>query len=154
MIQRIQSIWLLLAVLTLVCMLFLPLLTKHIDNTVYHLYIDGLRQQMKDANGNGYSITSLGGIALTILSALMSLISIFQFKNRDRQKRLASFAILLIILVIVLCGLNTSLLPGGINGVSVNIGAFLPLLAIIFNVLALRGIRHDEQLLKSADRLR
>ncbi|MBE7179251.1 MAG: DUF4293 family protein, partial [Mucilaginibacter polytrichastri] len=35
-----------------------------------------------------------------------------------------------------------------------HVGAFLPTLAILFLILAIRGVRKDQALLKSADRLR
>lgn len=34
------------------------------------------------------------------------------------------------------------------------LGVILPSLAVLFIILALRGIRHDEKMIKSADRLR
>lgn len=154
MIQRIQSIWLLLAAITLICMLFVPLLSKNVNNTEYHLYTNGLRMVLTDHGGNTSSITPIGAVVLDLSSVILCMAAIFQYKNRSRQKQIIVITIVLIIAAAAFCAFNAQLLPGGINGVSLNIGTFLPPLAILFCLLAIRGIRNDEQLLRSADRLR
>lgn len=154
MIQRIQSIWLLLASLTLICLFFIPLLTKNVDATEYQLYIDGPHYLTEDIEGNMISGTSLGAMILNGIVILVCIISIFQFKNRPMQKRLIMINMVLIIATAVISALSASLLPGGMAGSSVHIGSSLFVLALAFNMLAIRGIRKDEQLLRSADRLR
>ena len=139
MIQRVQSIWLLLAALTLVSLFFFPLLFKSVNNTEYLLYIDGQHVAAMILNG---------------VTILICLVCIFQFKNRPMQKRLIMINIVLIIATAVLSVLNASLLPGGISGASLHIGSAMFVLALLFCILAIRGIRKDEQLLRSADRLR
>ena len=155
MIQRVQSIWLLLATLTLICMLFLPLLTKNINDTEYSIYTTGLHEQLNGASGNGTKVElSIVPMALNIVAAFFCFASIFLFKNRSMQKKLIMVAVLIIIALTVLCGISTQQLPGGFDGITVAVGAFLPLAAIVFSLLAIRGIRKDEPLLRSADRLR
>lgn len=139
MIQRVQSIWLLLAALTLVSLFFFPLLFKSVNNTEYLLYIDGQH---------------IGAMILNGVTILLCLICIFQFKNRPMQKRLIMINMVLIIATAVLSVLNASLLPGGISGASLHVGSGMFVLALLFCMLAIRGIRKDEQLLRSADRLR
>ena len=154
MIQRIQSIWLFLAAITLICLLVFPLMTKNVDNTEYHLYINGLQQDATSVQGIGGSAGFIVTVALNALSILICLLTIFLFKNRSLQKRLIGLIVILTLVVVVISGFNTQLLPGGPDGAKIKAGAFLPLIAIIFSMLALRGIRKDEQLLRSADRLR
>lgn len=154
MIQRIQSIWLLLAALTLICLFFIPLLTKNINNTEYLLYIDGHHQPIQEVNGSTTDITPIGAMIINGITVLVCLICIFQFRNRAMQKRLIMINIVLIIVTAVLSALNASLIPGGINGSSIHIGSSLFAVAIIFCLLSIRGINKDEQLLRSADRLR
>ena len=139
MIQRVQSIWLLLAALTLVCLFFFPLLFKSVNNTEYLLYIDG---------------QNVGAMILNGIAILLCMVCIFQFKNRPMQKRLIMINMVLIVATAVLSVLNASLFPGGISGASLHMGAALFVLALLFCTLAIRGIRKDEQLLRSADRLR
>ena len=155
MIQRIQSIWLLLATVTLICMLFLPLLTKSVNNTEYSIYTTGLQQHVKIGTALGIkSEVFIVPMALNIAAALFCLGSIFLFRNRSMQKKVIFVAILIIIALSVLCGIYTQQLPGGTTGISVEPGTFLPAIAIIFSMLAIGGIKKDEQLLRSADRLR
>ncbi|SMC66509.1 DUF4293 domain-containing protein [Pedobacter nyackensis] len=154
MIQRVQSIWLLLAALTLVSLFFFPLMTKSVNNTEYLLYIDGHHQSIKEASTNVISVTPIGAMILNGVAILLCLVCIFQFKNRPMQKRLIMINMVLIIATAVLTALNASLFPGGIGGASLHIASSLFVLAILFCVLAVRGIRKDEQLLRSADRLR
>ena len=154
MIQRIQSIWLLLAALTLICLLFIPLITKSVNNTEYLLYIDGHHQSVKEADGTATAVTPIAAMIINGIAVLVCLICIFQFRNRAMQKRLIMINIVLIIVTAILSALNASLFPGGISGSSIHFGSSLFVLAIIFCLLSIRGIRKDEQLLKSADRLR
>jgi len=154
MIQRVQSIWLLLASFTLICLFFIPVVTKHVNATEYLLYLDGQHQSAKNAASASVMVTPIGAMIINGIAILLCLVSIFQFKNRAMQKRLIMINIVLIIATAVLSALNASLLPGGISGSSVHIGSSLFLLAIVFCILAIRGIRKDEQLLRSADRLR
>ncbi|MDR6784297.1 amino acid transporter [Pedobacter africanus] len=153
MIQRVQSIWLLLAALTLVSLFFFPLLFKSVNHTEYLLYIDGQHQTVKETVTT-VSTSPIAAIILNGVTILVCLVCIFQFKNRPMQKRLIMINMVLIIATAVLSVLNASLLPGGISGASLHIGSGMFVLALLFCILAIRGIRKDEQLLRSADRLR
>ncbi|MEJ2882991.1 DUF4293 domain-containing protein [Pedobacter sp. GR22-6] len=135
MIQRIQSIWLLLAGLTILLLLVLPPVTLPAD-----------------APEVPRPSTLL--LIANLFIALLSLLNIFNFKNRSLQKNLI---LLNIVLTLALCAwifVTFRDFPGGLEDVKPSIGAFMPLLSIIFSALAYRGIRRDEQLLRSADRLR
>lgn len=155
MIQRMQSIWLLLATLTLICLFFLPLLTKTIAETESSVYTTGLHKKIDATTGSMDVLEfNFASLALNISAALFSLTAIFLFKNRSLQKRIIFLSILIIIALTVLCGIQAPQLLGGFEGSLIAVGSFLPPLAIISCLLAIRGIRKDEQLLRSADRLR
>lgn len=151
MIQRIQSIWLLLASITILCLLFVPVLTDKSSGGTYILYGSGIKfwdGDVIDQSANTPLFIS------TILAGLISLVNIFNFRNRTLQKRIASLNILLILgLSFWLSQLGKNL-PGGLEKSEINLGLFLPLIAIIFTLLAIRGIKKDEKLIRSADRLR
>lgn len=136
-------------------MLFLPLLTKNVNDTEYRIYTNGLQQHLKGASGSVPNMElTIIPLALNIAAAVFCFASIFFFKNRALQKRVITVAILMIIAVAVLCGIQSQQFPGGPADISAGSGSFLPLLAIVFSLLAIAGIRKDEQLLRSADRLR
>ncbi len=150
MIQRIQSIWLLLAALTIISLLFVPVSSAIIDNIQYTLYGTGLTEKGPEIN-NTYINQPL--VASVILAGLISLANIFNFRNRKLQIRIASLNILLTL------GLSfwlSHLMKTATNlkNLDIEAGLFFPIVAIIFTLLAIRGIKQDEKLIKSADRLR
>ena len=156
MIQRVQSIWLLLATLTLICLLFFPIVSNHTNGEVFSIYTNSLQREFNGTSGSGYSLSlfPLLMVISNVILAFLSFINIFFFRNRTLQKRMC------IIIMVLLAGFNFWVLesaqgiPGGLKDVSVSVGAFLPILAIIWCFLAFRGIRNDERLIRSADRLR
>lgn len=152
MIQRVQSIWLFLASLTLFLLLILPILTKQADGGEIWFQVGGLYKRAGNITQQLASYSLLFGAA--VCSALLCLINIFLFKNRTLQKRVILLVILLIIALAAGAAWYAQTIPGGINGATFNAGAYLPILSILFCVLAFRGIRNDEQLIRSADRLR
>ncbi len=144
MIQRIQSIWLLLAAIAILCLLFVPVLTHKSSESIFIL--------------NGYGInnkpTNVLLLVSTVLAGLISLLNIFNFRNRKLQIRVASLNILLILGLSFWLSQLAKQLPGGIESSDIGVGLFLPLIAIIFTLLAIRGIKNDDKLIRSADRLR
>lgn len=148
MIQRIQSIWLLLAAITILCLLIVPTVNIIALNGEYNLYGTGLKS-VKDANQSSNLLLMIS----TILAGLISIVNIFNFRNRTLQKRVISLNVLLILgLSFWLSGLVKTVTD--IKEINIEAGMFLPIVAIIFSLLALRGIKKDENLIKSADRLR
>ena len=155
MIQRVQSIWLLLAVITLICLFFLPLLTKTVDGVAHGIYTSGVHTE-REAEGFETTavIFAIPSITLNIAAALLSFAAIFFFKNRRLQKGMIMVANFAIVAMSALCFYSAKELPGGFTGASIAAGTFLPVVALVFCLLAIRGISKDEQLLRSADRLR
>lgn len=129
MLQRIQTIWTLLAVLAAV-----------------FLFITGQDVVISDS----IPVLNIGCIVLVIIGAL----SIFSFKNRKRQILLNTISIIinaLLIGVLVYWLLNLS---GGIQFPEKGIEPVFPLIAVICLLIANVYIRKDERLVKSVDRLR
>lgn len=94
---------------------------------------------------------------LMIVSILLALIAIFLFKNRKLQFRLCIFGILagLAALVLEYQIVHThQSQPALIQRAYYWIGLALPVLIMLFFLLAARGIRKDEKLVRSLDRLR
>ncbi|MDO7170568.1 DUF4293 domain-containing protein [Mariniflexile sp. AS56] len=136
MLQRIQTVYLFLAALVSAGLIF-----------VLHLWVtnDDVIMYAKD------NVQYLG---LFLGSALLSIITIFKYKNRKSQFMLGR---LNIILNFILLGLFVyqSLNVSGETAVSEKgIGMLLPIVSIVFLALANKAIKKDEDLVKSVDRLR
>ena len=155
MIQRIQSLYLLLT--TLLSLLFLKgSFLNFVDKTgsVIKVTFNGI---IRDTGGQGFELIEklLPLTALIILIPAISLVIIFIFKNRKIQLWLALSVIILIVGFIfvsifyswfVITEYGAELVPG--------FKMVIPVLILIFSILAYRGIRKDDNLVKSYDRLR
>jgi hypothetical protein len=157
MIQRIQSVFLLLLALAMLSMLALPLWHK----------IDGLTNQELTLTAFGFTAkgmpqpASTGPVWLIGLlagaSAAVAIFEIFQFRNRGKQLLLGTVNLLLITATI---GAGFYFSSQGEQLLNVKLagqymaGFYLPTLALMLNLLANRFIRRDEQLVRSMDRLR
>lgn len=151
MIQRIQSVWFLLAAITVLCLLVVPVLSTTTNGITYTLFGSGIEMDGSEISDSKLNLPLL---ISTVLAALINIANIFNFRNRTLQKRIASLNILLILGLSFWLSQLGNKMPGGLATANVGVGLFLPSIAIIFNVLAIRGIKSDEKLLRSADRLR
>ena len=134
MIQRIQSIYLLFAAVCSGILIFLlPIFM--VDSSP--------RMILEDPT---FSV-------MTVLSTLISLFSIFRYRNRKQQVVSGRINI---ILNFVLFGLIIFMFFTLKENASLafNLGAFMPVVAVVFISLANRAIMKDEALVRSADRLR
>jgi len=136
MIQRIQTIYLLLSVAVSAGLIFvLHLWTNSEDVPVFakdeYLYL-----------------------GLFLGSALLSLISIFSFKNRKFQFVLGRLNIILNFILLGFFVYQLLMPPGESNISEKGVGIFIPILSIVLLVLANKAIKKDEDLVKSVDRLR
>lgn len=156
MIQRIQSIWLFLAALTLILMMFLPILNKEINGlSLPILYTRGIAASWDTGEFLAINIKPIYPLFITnIAVSVMAFANIFNFRKRTLQKRTAILNIVFIGGFAFWCSVYAQKVPGGINGTSFGIGAYLPAVAILFLVLAIFGINKDEKLIRSAERLR
>ena len=137
MIQRIQTVYLLIALVILGALPFVfPLFTMS----------DG--KEFRFMNDSFYTV-------LFGLSTTLTLISTMYFKKRQHQFVLNRLTIILNLILLGLFVYRSLNLSGEAIQVSEKgIGMFLPIVAIVFLALANRAIKKDEDLVKSADRLR
>ena len=149
MLQRIQTIWLLLAAVSMLLLFVVPSFAGTANDTMYILYASGI----KLVKGSEVIFTKNILLLLsTLMSALISLLNIFNYRNRLFQKRIALMNMLLLAMLSFWFFQVGKSLPA--ENTKISIGMFLPPLAILFTFLAIRGIRFDEKLIRSADRLR
>ena len=144
MIQRIQTVYLVLAVFV---SSILPFFLNLWENLVgVNVYVFDL---INREHLNLKSIPILFGI-----SSVVSLITIFKFKNRQTQFVLGRINILINLFILGLLVYHLQSLSGEIFISEKGIGSILPLIAIVLLVMANRAIKKDEDLVKSVDRLR
>jgi len=156
MLQRIQTVWLLLATVSLTFMFFFPLVTGKLNGlSVPLLYTKGYASSWDNGEFISYSITPIYPLFIThIAISIICFVNIFNFRKRSFQKRFAILSIVLIGGFALWCSIYAKKLPGGIEGAAFGIGAYLPAIAILFIVLAIFGINKDERLIRSAETLR
>lgn len=147
MIQRIQSVYLLLVTALLVAALCLPL-GSFVDSAGIHEF-----RPLGVAMGDGYQRT-WGLFCLLLLSALVAFTTIFLFRNRILQIRMTIFNSLLLIGYYLSFGAFYWALRGNASVFDLHWAAGFPLVCLVLNYLAIRAIGRDEVMVKAADRLR
>lgn len=155
MIQRIQTVFLLLASLSMLAMFFFPLSSYLSDFEYYKLYIYGLRD-MSPAKNEASIVAFIPLLVLVPAIIGLTTFTIFKYKNRKLQMQLLNVAIFLNVgLISVIFFIYDSMIGKQISvSPEYKPGSFLPLIAIAFCLLAFRQIKKDDELVKSADRLR
>ena len=157
MLQRIQTVWLFLATLVILGLFIFPYL-NYIDlvGLGRKLLVTGEYSAVNNESVKQSSFV-LQTIA-TIFVALVPIVTIFQFKNRKLQVKLIYLTQVLIVLMggwmYFTATSKLSLISQGFNAQNIGVGFFLLPVAIILLVMAINGIRKDDKLIKSADRLR
>jgi len=157
MIQRIQSLFLVAATAAAILMFFFPIANFYSETLGnYRLLATGLKCMDPDPKVHATFWFAIPMLAFVTGSAVLSLATLFLYKNRPLQIRLLAFNILITIVLIVtilMFYMNSVEKLTGISPVY-EFGAFCPLISLLFLILANRYIRKDETLVRSADRLR
>ncbi|RLD43545.1 MAG: hypothetical protein DRI89_04490 [Bacteroidetes bacterium] len=157
MIQRIQSVYLFLVVVSLGAMFYFPL-ASFIggDKDQLILYIYQLVSEVPDSSPAVPAWFIYPNLVLASLSFLLTLTSIFLFKNRKLQLTMVRFVIILILVLIAAFFFYYAVELEAASGIAAHyeIGAYMPLIAFVFLILAYRGIMADEKLIRSSERLR
>ncbi len=137
MIQRIQSVFLLVVLLCGCCLLLFPFVSYEGYPPLF------LR--------NPVDITPIGNY----LSMLTALLCLFIYKNRKLQIKLCYVIMFLnACLFLTILFLTNQLYEHDFEKKTFLFSAYLPLLAIIAAFIASRYIKKDEELVRSADRIR
>lgn len=154
MIQRIQSLHLLIAAIFMTIFAFAPYMTLSTPDADYRLTTTGL-ETIASENAITVSTQNYTLAILSLLTALLSLITIFLFKNRKLQVLVCRINLLLYItlyIVMILYGYftYTDLHP---TAFATTTYVIFPVCAIIVNSLAISGIQKDERMVKDSERM-
>ena len=139
MLQRKQTLWLLLSLITAILSFKFPFLTgtkiiKTIPTPGTELY----------ASSNFLLLILTGALAL------LAAICIFMYKDRILQSRLCLLGILLSVVVVVLFWMQRQEFVNS----TLALFCILPIATLAGFIFAYQGIRKDEKLVKSLDKLR
>lgn len=153
MIQRIQSIYLLLITASLVAVLFLPLGVFTNDTGVFEFTAFSIKQSAVSGVQVGLPVWIFGGLA--ILSALIAFISIFMYKKRLLQIKMCIYNGILMVVLYLVYFAFIYLAKNELTAVyNFSFAVFLPFIALILDILGAKAIGKDEALVKSLDRIR
>lgn len=141
MIQRKQTIFLLLSMLVIALSFFFPILG-----------VEGAVGQ-EDLLFNLSAMSGNIGLFITMLAAfLLNGAAIFAYKERRKQMKMILGGVALMVIWYVLIAITIHW--ADVRLYHWHISAILPLLVIILNLMAYKGVKHDENLIKSMDRIR
>ena len=151
MIQRIQSVYLLLTAIFYTIILFVPI--AYLGNEYVF---------------NAWSFSTIKGIKLdntfylalmAIAIAIISLVAIFMYKNRQRQSKVC---LSLVVLIMIFCVFIYFIYPefmlkrivGPNLAVNYTVWSILSVVPFLFVILANKAILKDDKKIRAADRLR
>ncbi len=177
MIQRKQSIFLLLAAIALVFCFAFPIATftataslgAPVSGALNLIPQDNPDLMDEILNGQPVTMGQKGFIkiwplmVLTLLGIAIALVSIFLYKNRRTQMKVVAVGFLLSVVDIFLIFIwavdkyvTAVTTPMACTDIHTHyaVGAFLPIAAAVFFFLAQRSIKADEEKVRAADRLR
>lgn len=160
MIQRIQSVFLLLVAISLALFMILPIWIKVDMETgafykTFAFFLVHVSENGADPTYDWFPYDVSGTLAA--LGMALSFIEIFSYRNRLTQIKIGAANSLVIVIALGMMVYFTytdqkSIMPD-IQGIY-QLGLFMPAAALIFNSLANRFIRKDEALVRSVDRIR
>ena len=160
MLQRVQTIFMLLVILFMMLSFFFPIwiLRDDTGGLVYEL----MNYQLTMGSGNEiiyFPYAVVASLAATVI--VVAMIEIAKYSNRLLQMKLGALnALLMAATIVVSVYFYTNLMNTAVAEVSapdagaIGAGLFLPGVAMICNILANRFIRKDERLVRSVDRIR
>ena len=160
MLQRTQTLFLL--AIIVICgtlsTVNIPFYSSEKENGIERVEVSFNKTEMIVIQPMKHSVTESNTLIISCLTiiGILSIVSLLSFKNRKLQLLLTSLnflAIGLLISLLYVFSLGMDYFgPSGTSSFKISLG--LILLIISFNVLAFRGIKKDEELIRSMDRLR
>lgn len=148
-IQRIQTVFLLIAVILMAVFAFFPALTFEFGGKEF---VYGALEAGKVGNTHPNTLM----LTLVVLIALLAIIDIFLFKNLQRQMTVCFMDVIIGLAMLVAIVIEAFVIKGriGFENVVPHWALALPVLSIIFLMLAHKSMSKDKKKLLDADRLR
>ncbi len=158
MLQRIQTIYLVLVAIACILLFFFPLAFFYNEmEGNYRFFIYGVQSMDPDPKVVFGSFFAIPLIFFVVVSFIFAVSAIFLYKNRPLQNRLCTFNVLtnIVFIMVVFFFYITRIKSMTSTEPEYNyFGMVLPLISLALLILASRAIMKDEALVKSTDRLR
>jgi heme/copper-type cytochrome/quinol oxidase subunit 3 len=160
MIQRIQSVYLLIIFLISNLMLFVnPRFAsfRQQDNpTKVSVEVNYITHTTYNASDNGVSTQKLLNLVIIVALGLGSLLNVFLYKNTALQKRICIYIVLASAILLGILFFDYYNIANQRNSIPSYPGFHLvwPIVSAVFGFLAWNAIRRDEDLIKGMDRIR
>ena len=154
MIQRIQTVYLLLAEILLGILFFVPFAEiSSKQGILYHANLQGIYQE--GAKGSEFFQSNLLVLLFWIACLIITGLTIFMFKNRKRQVQVSIFNSILSLIISGLIFLKVLMVSNQLSGnYSLTVYLVFPVISAILIYLAIKAIEKDEMLVRSIDRIR
>ena len=147
MIQRKQTLFLLAVAIIGILMFFISFIAFNRGTEPYTMNLaEGISSAVVSSNVYYPFI-------INTIVVILTTVVIFLYKNRVLQYKLSNLLVLFNVFITGLFFL-LSYINVPVENISYKIGAFLPLISAVFAFLAGHFIKKDEQLVRSADRIR
>lgn len=162
MIQRKQTVYMFLAAIVSILLFFMPLASFNDESSIMEFTIFGIQNPIENLSLSNTYTWPL--VVLAVFMTVAPIITALLYKKRELQVRLCRLNMLVNIIFIGLVFLyyekDILKVIAAVEGdeyqldVAYFIGMVFPLINIVLEILAIRGIKKDIELLKSIDRLR
>ncbi len=157
MLQRIQTVFLLVAAVLGLIYFFIPFATFTEGSESYVLNFLGLSIT---TNGKNFQpVNSMVVTAFSALTLILPIVSIFLYKNRSNQVKLANINLaisggLFAMVLFYVLGIGNFIETQNEITTAYGVSMVIPLIQLVLTYLAINNIKKDEKLIKSLDRLR
>ena len=135
MIQRIQTIHLICAAIVGIVSMIIGLCNPFLNDT-----------------DQGLGFVHYANAAILLIGSAISFCSIFMFRNRKSQMKVVALSCAIFVAgyaLVIACAAT-----GAIQKPWSSVVFYLPILCIVFDIMARKRIKYDDDLVRSADRLR
>ena len=151
MIQRIQTIYLLLAVIFMLLFYIFPIAIFTTDIFAFEFF----NCHITHPENLQPPLPLLPLAILPMFSIIVSLVAIFLYKKRKPQRRLGKVNLMIVFTVIVITIFYFFKIKEFLDGsVQYGFSAIFPVLVFVMLLLANKAIKKDDDLVKAADRIR
>jgi hypothetical protein len=152
--QRIQTVFLVIAIISLVLSIFFPIWMYNDplgqQHKLFPLHYTVTENNAPNVDYWPYAVTAI----LSVAAITIAIVEIGKFKDRVLQMKLGALNSLFMAGAIASAVIFSNQLVKTYNGGSYGLALWLPGVAVLCNLLANRFIRRDEKLVRESDRLR